>query len=66
MSAVSRALEVPRRWAESESIRSSPVSGRWGLPLWPADEPINQVGNPVPPVIPVAILALALLHAERS
>ena len=65
MSAVSRALEVGRQWAEQQAVRSSPVS-RWGPPVWPVEEPVEMLQRAPRQLAALEVLALVLLQSGRS
>jgi hypothetical protein len=66
MSAVSRALnvEVPKRWAETQAAPARPV-GRWGAPIWKAEEPVLKLQNTTPDALPLEIKLLAFIYSGR-
>lgn len=66
MFAVSRALNlaVPRRWAEKQLAPARPV-GRWGAPIWKAEEPVPSLQSSAPEALPLEITLLAFAYADR-
>jgi hypothetical protein len=65
MSAISRALAVPRHRAEKKQAELSQVS-RWGAPIWAAEEPDPRLERAAPDALPRETLLLAFLHSERG
>ena len=66
MSAVSRVLEVPRKWVENDqAVRASPVS-RWGPPIWPEEQHGERMPRVALQPVSLEVVALAFLHTSRG
>jgi hypothetical protein len=65
MSVVSRAIELPKRWAKQDEVRSSPIVSRWGPPIWHTDEPIAGAERMGPECGTVDLVTLAFVLSGR-
>jgi hypothetical protein len=65
MSAVSRAIELPKRWAKYEEVRSGPIMSRWGPPIWHTDELVAGAERVGPECGTLEVIILACLFSER-
>lgn len=64
MAAVARALDAPIDWAENQSASAAQVN-RWGVPLWPADEPVAKPDRANRDSAPLDIWMLALVYGGK-
>ena len=65
MSAVSRAIELPKHWAKRDEVASSSIMNGWGPPIWHTDEPVAALQRTGPEYGTLDAAVLAFIFVGR-